>query len=246
MGKNLSSVVFAALLAWGCGDSESSLIAADASAAESCGIAGKSVACVGAGGCRGGQMCRADGTFSACECEAPAATQCGAAGVVVTCIGPGNCLGAAACQPDGTYTPCQCLPPAQVPDSGTPDLAITIEAPKKNAVVSGKIVVKGTAGADAFAVGVSIAGGPFVTANGTTSWSRNIDTTRLPNGPASLVIAARSATGLENVVALPVEIDNRDAIVGIWENTSSACTLYFFASGTFVDTCHQFSYSANQ
>lgn len=33
-----------------------------------CGVVGRSVACVGPGGCAGGQICRPDGTFGPCDC----------------------------------------------------------------------------------------------------------------------------------------------------------------------------------
>ena len=36
-----------------------------------CGVVGRSVACVGPGGCSGGQACQADGTYGACDCGAP-------------------------------------------------------------------------------------------------------------------------------------------------------------------------------
>lgn len=231
------SILALAALVLGCGENDPSTVT-DGSAADSCGVAGKSVACVGPGGCEGGQVCRADGTFASCECDAPVNDECGAVGVVVTCVGQGNCIGAQACQDNGRYTQCQCLPPVPVPDAGEPDLAVTIASPKANAVLRGEVVVKGTAGEDALAVGVSIAGRPFVTATGTAKWSASIDTTGLEDGPATLVVSARSATGIENVVTRTVRIVNRDLVIGHWARRSgSACDLYLFESGAYYTSC---------
>jgi hypothetical protein len=227
------------LAAAGCGESDPSTVDATTSVdTQSCGVTGRSFACAGPGGCDGVQTCRADGTFAACKCSDEPAPDCGESGIVVTCVGPDSCLGIQACQVDGRYTECQCVPPPVVPDAGVPDVSVRIGAPKKDAVLAGSVVIKGTAGADALAVGVSIAGSPFITAKGTETWSLTVDTTQLPNGPATIVVAARAQSGLENVVQRAVTIDNTDPIVGAWRGLSIAqqeCTLYFFASGNFVD-----------
>lgn len=57
-----------ALTACGGSDDESTLFGGDAGSSGAC-TPGQSVACVGPGGCQGGQVCRADGEgFEACEC----------------------------------------------------------------------------------------------------------------------------------------------------------------------------------
>jgi hypothetical protein len=117
-------------------------------------------------------------------------------------------------------------------------VSIQVSQPARDAVLRGSVQIKGSAGDDAAAVGVSIGGGPFVTAKGTTAWSLTVDTTTLPNGPATIVVAARALGGLENIVSRPVTIDNTDRLVGIWRNATlryRPCRLYFFASGDFVD-----------
>ena len=46
----------------------------------SCGAVGSTMACVGPGGCSGGQVCLADGSYGACDCGAPAENRCAPAG----------------------------------------------------------------------------------------------------------------------------------------------------------------------
>ena len=85
-------------------------------------VPGRSVACVGPGGCDGAQVCNAEGTgYDACDCGSLCQP-----GTVVACIGPAGCDGTQPCSSEGVPSgTCTCLPPtidcgANVWD-GTPD-----------------------------------------------------------------------------------------------------------------------------
>jgi len=75
-------------------------------------IPGRSVACVGPGGCSSNQVCNGEGTgYGPCECaqtDASAPTLC-VPGQSIACAGPGGCISNQVCNATGTaYGPCAC------------------------------------------------------------------------------------------------------------------------------------------
>jgi hypothetical protein len=73
---------------------------------------------------------------------------------------------------------------------GCPTVAIT--SPLAGAAVHGQVTVTGTAADDGsiLRVKLSVDGGPWILASGTTSWSAPLDTTSLANGPHTLTARA--------------------------------------------------------
>jgi hypothetical protein len=241
----LSFGLFASL-ALGCSDtSTAATTETDAAAAPStCSPAGKSVACVGVGGCRGAQSCGADGAYGKCDCGlAPLAT-CGVIGASAACFGPGGCPGAQICAADGSFAPCNCMAVAPAFDAGSVQaITLTVKTPKDDAIWKGKVVISGSATGPVAAVGVSVGGGPFLAATGTpASWKVSYDSTHLPNGTVAVVVAAQGA-GQDVRMVVPVIVDNLDPVVGEWRIRPSsyypyaACKVDFLPSGTLSDTC---------
>jgi hypothetical protein len=87
-------------------------------AATAC-IPGRSVACVGPGGCSSNQICNSDGTgYGPCDCAQPveasapveaSTTPPCVPGQSIACTGPGGCISNQVCNVDGTgYGACSC------------------------------------------------------------------------------------------------------------------------------------------
>jgi hypothetical protein len=242
----------------GCGDDEMSSIGPlpfDASTADgggddrsSCGVAGRSVACTGAGGCEGAQVCRADGTYGACDCgddgPPPVAPSCSPEGTVAVCVGPDSCSGLQVCGDDGRFAACRCPEPPVDPARAVTGLAIT--APTEGTSVVGPFAITGTAEGHVAAVRVSVGGGPWLVADGTEAWSVAFDPAVIPYGPVMIIAVAQGEDGSE--LQRWVQVKNTDQLVGTWIRTSMGagswdvyCVLTFRASGEFVTNRCQFS-----
>ncbi len=102
---------------------------------------------------------------------------------------------------------------------------VTISAPAPGATVSGQVTVSGTASSSVglSTVQISIDGGSRSSVVGTTSWSFDLDTTSLSNGPHTLTAWASDTAG--NSSSAPVSITVNNSTV------NSNCTLYASASG---------------
>jgi len=74
-------------------------------------VSGKSVACVGPGGCLTNQVCKSDGTgFGPCVCALSAAEVLCVPGQSIACTGVGGCPSSQVCKPDGRgFSACTCL-----------------------------------------------------------------------------------------------------------------------------------------
>src|ERR1700730_9120381 len=107
----------------------------------------------------------------------------------------------------------------------TPAAAIT--APLNGAAVSGTIKVTGTA-SDTLAlasVQVSVDGGSFSTASGTSNWSFSLSTASLGNGSHTLTAKANNTAGI-SATSAPVSITVNNG------NLATDCTLYASPSGS--------------
>ena len=71
---------------------------------------GRSVACVGPGGCSSNQVCNGDGSgYGLCDCVPVEAGPLCVPGQSVACVGPGGCVSNQVCNAQGTaYGPCDC------------------------------------------------------------------------------------------------------------------------------------------
>jgi hypothetical protein len=230
----------------------------DASApkVESCGAMGVSVACVGPGGCKGGQECGDSGAFEPCVCEKEASSTCGIEGASVACVGPSGCAGAQTCNADGMYGACDCGEEAEM-DGGSEDASIAairleITEPEDGATLKGMVVVSGTASSNVQDVRVAIGGDSFVYAAGIENWKATLDTRRFADGPTTLVAVARGAGNQKLSVVISVNVANVDPLVGRWRVTeassckwaeSESCDVSFFASGLSDNPCRMISYS---
>ena len=109
--------------------------------------------------------------------------------------------------------------------TSTPAAAIT--APLNGAAVSGTIKVTGTA-SDTLAlasVQVSVDGGSFSTASGTSNWSFSLSTASLGNGSHTLTAKASNTAGI-SATSAPVSITVNNG------NLATDCTLYASPSGS--------------
>jgi hypothetical protein len=72
-------------------------------------IPGRSIACVGPGGCSSNQVCKDDGSgYGPCSCTPEAAAVC-VPGQSIACAGSGGCVSSQVCKADGSgYGPCVC------------------------------------------------------------------------------------------------------------------------------------------
>jgi len=90
--------------------------------------------------------------------------------------------------------------------------SVSITQPSSGSSVSGTADVAGTAVAQGSAkisqVQVSIDNGTPQTASGTTSWSDNIDTTALANGPHTVTVTATDSDGNAGTASETVTVDN--------------------------------------
>ena len=104
--------------------------------------------------------------------------------------------------------------------------SISISSPSNGSTVSGSISVSGTAsdGLTISSVQVSVDGGTFSNASGTTSWSFPLNTNSLSNGAHTLV-AKVSDSGGNSASSSLVDITVNNA------STSTDCTLYASPSG---------------
>lgn len=84
LSAKLSAALVCVLIAVACGSGDS----AEPGVERAC-TAGQSVACTGAGGCRGGQVCGSDGTYGSCECstDLPDSDAASSGGVVIVDAG---------------------------------------------------------------------------------------------------------------------------------------------------------------
>jgi hypothetical protein len=84
--------------------------AADAGPTAMACIPGRSVACVGPGGCSSNQVCNGDGTgYGPCNCAPKEAGTSCIPGQSIACPGPGGCVASQVCDADGSgYGPCAC------------------------------------------------------------------------------------------------------------------------------------------
>lgn len=89
----------------------------DARPARTACIPGRSVECVGSGGCSSNQVCNSDGSsYGPCECVRPdasisegSATTLCVPGQSIACAGRGGCISNQICNATGTgYAPCSC------------------------------------------------------------------------------------------------------------------------------------------
>jgi hypothetical protein len=210
-----------------------------------CSPIGMSVACFGADVCRGAQTCGKDGTYGKCDCGVAPLATCGVVGATVACFGVGGCVGAQVCGADGSYGACACLPALPASDAGaaTP-ITLQVKAPVDYAVWKGTVQLSGITTGPVAGVGISVGGGPYQVASGTANWKVSYDTSHLPNGNVSVVVAA-VAPGQDVRVTVPVIVDNLDPIIGGWRLrspygsfTQRGCWVQFLPSGAYTDPCN--------
>jgi hypothetical protein len=228
------------------GGAEARMDAGSPSGGESGCAVGHSVACTGPAGCAGGQMCRADGTFGACDCGAttPPPSRCSPEGTVAVCVGAGACSGLQVCGGDGRFGPCDCPAPGTDPENAVTGLEST--APLAGASVMGRFEVTGTATGHVAAVYVSIGNGPLLIADGTAEWHLSFDPAGLPFGPVTIVARAVGDDGSE--LQRWLQAYNVDPLVGTWYRTSwrygnyrypnSYCVLDLAANGQITADCY--------
>jgi hypothetical protein len=126
-------------------------------------------------------------------------------------------------------------------DFGSSDLAVT--SPAVDDVLKGTVTVLGTASADVTSIELTLAGMPMAAIAGTRTWTVDIDSTRVANGPQALEVIATLRGGDVVRSVVPVQVDNLAPIVGRWRaaNQNSRCDVFFFPSGAFADPCGLFS-----
>jgi hypothetical protein len=108
----------------------------------------------------------------------------------------------------------------------TPQPTIAITAPASGSTVSGMMGVTGTASdtVSLTSVQVSVDGGSFASASGTTNWTDNVDTTSLSNGAHTLTAKVTDMAG-SSATSSPVNVTVNNG--GLATN----CTLYASATG---------------
>jgi Bacterial Ig domain len=97
------------------------------------------------------------------------------------------------------------------PKSTSSKPVISIVAPSSGSTVSGPVNVSGSAsdsGASLARVQVSVDGGPYQPASGTSLWSFPLDTTSYPNGTHTIVAQATDTSGSSAVATETVTVSN--------------------------------------
>lgn len=109
---------------------------------------------------------------------------------------------------------------------GTPAPAVVIVSPASGTTVSGTVYVQGTASdsVSLTSVHVSVDGGSYVSASGTTRWTLGIDTNSLSNGPHTISARVSDAAGI-TATSSPVGISVKNGAL------ATDCTLYASPSG---------------
>src|SRR5881296_1098665 len=104
--------------------------------------------------------------------------------------------------------------------------SVSISSPANGATVSGTTTVSGVAsdGLTITSVQVSVDGGAFANASGTTNWSFSLNTNSLSNGPHTLSAKVNDSTGSATSPLVNFSVNNA--------STSSDCTLFASPSGS--------------
>jgi hypothetical protein len=104
---------------------------------------------------------------------------------------------------------------------------VSIDSPASGSTVSGTVVVSGVAsdGLTISSVQVSVDGGTFANASGTSSWSFSLNSNSLPNG-AHTLSAKVTDSGGDSATSSLVDVTVNNA------STSTDCTLYASPSGS--------------
>src|SRR5436309_2720043 len=103
---------------------------------------------------------------------------------------------------------------------------VSISSPANGATVSGTTTVSGVAsdGLTITSVQVSVDGGAFANASGTTNWSFSLNTNSLSNGPHTLSAKVNDSTGSATSPLVNFSVNTA--------STSSDCTLFASPSGS--------------
>ena len=117
------------------------------------------------------------------------------------------------------------LAPA-VPAQG---LAVAISTPTANETVGGTVEISGTAaGVGGGRVSISIDGGPFLAAQGTTNWTFDWDTDQLAEGPHTITARARTRVGGPSATdTIGVEVTRGAGILAVSIQTPRAGATLF-------------------
>src|SRR5947199_113829 len=104
--------------------------------------------------------------------------------------------------------------------------SVSISSPANGATVSGTTTVSGVAsdGLAITSVQLSVDGGTFANASGTTNWSFSLNTNSLSNGPHTLSAKVNDSTGSVTSPLVNFSVNNA--------STSSDCTLFTSPSGS--------------
>src|SRR5438477_38229 len=104
--------------------------------------------------------------------------------------------------------------------------SVSISSPANGATVSGTTTVSGVAsdGLTITSVQLSVDGGAFANASGTTNWSFSLNTNSLSNGPHTLPAKVNDSTGSATSPLVNFSVNNA--------STSSDCTLFASPSGS--------------
>src|SRR5947199_6034312 len=104
--------------------------------------------------------------------------------------------------------------------------SVSISSPANGATVSGTTTVSGVAsdGLAITSVQLSVDGGTFANASGTTNWSFSLNTNSLSNGPHTLSAKVNDSTGSATSPLVNFSVNNA--------STSSDCTLFASPSGS--------------
>jgi len=117
------------------------------------------------------------------------------------------------------------IPPAnQVPGLATylsttfrqpPAVSVSITSPATGSTVSGTITVSGGAGGAPNSVAISVDGGAFTTASGTSTWSSALNTMSLANGSHTVTARATNANGATASSQVSIRVANDVTISGL-------------------------------
>ena len=109
---------------------------------------------------------------------------------------------------------------------GTPAPAVVITSPANGATISGTVYAQGTASdsVSLTSIQVSLDGGSYANASGTSHWTFGIDTNSLSNGPHTISAKVRDAAGM-TATSSPVGISVKNGAL------ATDCTLYASPSG---------------
>jgi Bacterial Ig domain len=101
-------------------------------------------------------------------------------------------------------------PPQPSPPSDTTLPSVSISAPAPSATVSGTVSVSGSASDNIglATVQVSIDGGAYQAAQGTSGWSYSLDSTTLPDGSHTLAVRATDTSGNVSTTSEGVTVQN--------------------------------------